>query len=219
MLAAAVALVAAAARLPAQGFEGVMQFVTYENHSETPDTMTQITKGSKIRFEGMGRGGGAMIFDGANRIILMPEQKAYMDFPTDFGEREVAAAASKHMGSAVKTGKTETIAGIRCEDWHFKGTKPDGTPEEGDACIAKNAGLMINRLSGGMAGQYIAAAGPELAEAIRNGAGLMKVTTNGKLSFEAVKAQASSVPDAMFVPPADYKKMDMSGMRKPRHKP
>ena len=218
VLVAAGALIAAPAPLSAQRFEGVMQFVSYEGHSDQPDTITQMTKGSKLRIEGMGRGGGAMIFDGNSRIIIMPEQKAYMDMPANLGEREATAEASKHRGTAERTGKTETIAGITCEDWHFKGTKSDGTPEEGDACVAKGAGMMINRLSGGMAGRYFDAAGPAFAEAMKNGAGLMKVTTNGKLSFVAVKAQATSVPDAMFAPPPDYTKMDMSHMGG-RHKP
>jgi hypothetical protein len=218
VLAAAGALFAASARLSAQRFDGVMQFLSYQGHSDTPDTITQITKGSKIRIEGMGKGG-AMVFDGVNRIIIIPEQKAYMDFPADFGEREATAEASKHKGTAERTGKTETIAGITCDDWHFKGTKADGTPEEGDACIAKGAGMMINQLSGGMAARYFSAAGPAFAEAVKNGAGVMKVTTNGKLDFVAVKAQSTSVPDAMFVAPPGYTKMDMSGMPGPRRKP
>ena len=217
VLAAAGALIAVPAHLSAQRFEGVMQFVSYESHSGQPDTITQMTKGSKLRIEGMGRAG-ALIFDGNSRIIIIPEQKAYMDMPADLGEREATAEASKHKGTAERTGKTETIAGITCEDWHFKGAKADGTPEEGDACVAKGAGMMINQLSGGMAGRYFKAAGPEFAEAVKNGAGVMKVTTNGKLSFVAVKAQATSVPDAMFAPPPDYTKMDMSQMGRP-HKP
>jgi hypothetical protein len=32
-----------------------------------------------------------------------------------------------------------------------------------------------------------------------------------------VKAQATSVPDAMFAPPADYTKMDMGKMGRPPH--
>jgi hypothetical protein len=78
--------------------------------------------------------------------------------------------------------------------------------------------MMINQLSGGMAGRYFKAAGPEFAEAVKNGAGVMKVTTNGKLSFVAIKAERSSVPEAMFRAPPDYTKMDLSHMGG-RHKP
>jgi copper(I)-binding protein len=218
-LAAACVLATASARLSAQGFDGVIQFASYENHSDHPDTMTQITKGSKIRFEGMGRNGGAMIMDGTNRIILIPERKQYMNMPANVGEHAAAAEASKHRGTAERTGKTETIAGIPCEDWHYKGTRSDGTPEEGEACVAKGAGLMINRLSGGMAGHVFTAGGEAFAEAIRSGAGIMKVTNNGKISFVAVNAKATSVPDAMFAPPPDYTKMDMGSMRGPPRKP
>jgi hypothetical protein len=207
----------AAARLPAQQFDGVMQFVSYEGHSDRPDTMTQITKGSKIRFEGMGKRGGAMIFDGTNRIILLPDQKAYMNMPDNFGADAADAEMAKHHGTAAPTGKTETIAGIPCADWHYKGTKADGSPEEGEACIAKGAGMMVNRLSGGMAGKYFDAGGQAFADVMKSGAGVMKVTNNGKVSFVAVKAQATSVPDAMFAPPADYTKMDMGKMGRPPH--
>ncbi len=115
----------------------------------------------------------------------------------------------------MKTGKIENVAGIPCENWHYKGTKEDGTPEEGDACVAKGAGMMINRLSGGLAGVYFASAGQAFADAMKNGGGIMKVTENGKIAFVAVSVKATSVPDAMFAPPADYKKMSMPGMGKP----
>jgi Domain of unknown function (DUF4412) len=217
VLATAGALIAGPAHLFAQRFEGVMQFVSYEGHSDQPDTITQMTKGSKVRIEGMGRAG-AMIFDGNSRIIIMPEQKAYMDMPANLGEREADAEASKRKGTAERTGKTETIAGITCEDWHYKGTKSDGTPEEGDACVAQGAGMMINKISGGMVGRHFNFAGPAFSEAMKNDAGVMKVTTNGKLSLVAIKAERTSVPEAIFTPPPDYTKMDMSQMGRP-HKP
>jgi Domain of unknown function (DUF4412) len=215
-LAAACLLAAASSRLAAQGFDGVIQFVSYENHPEHPDTMTQITKGNKLRMEGMGRGG-AMIMDGTSRIIILPEQKQYVELPMNLGAKE-AASASKHHGVAVKTGKTETVAGIPCEDWHYKGTDEDGTAQEGDVCVAKGAGLMISRLAGGMTENMFNEGGPAFNEAMKNGGGLMKATNNGKISFVAVKAQATSVPDAMFAPPSGYTKMDMSQMARP-HKP
>lgn len=218
-LAIACLLTATATRLSAQGFNGVIQFLSYEGHPDAPDTMTQITKGSKIRFEGMGDQGGAMIMDGDKRIILLPDQKKWIAMPANFGGKETAEESIKHRGTAVKTGKIETIAGIPCEDWHYKGTKDDGTPEEGDACIAKGAGVMINRLSGGMVGKMFSAGGQGLAEAMKNGGGIMKITDKGRVVLVAVKAQATSVPDAMFLPPAGYTEMTMPGMGGRPHKP
>ncbi|MBK5187284.1 MAG: DUF4412 domain-containing protein [Gemmatimonadaceae bacterium] len=214
-LAAACLLATASTRLAAQGFDGVIQFVSYEDHGDQPDTMTQITKGSKIRFEGMGKGGGAMIMNGSERIILIPEQKAYMEMPMNMA-READNAAAKQHGTATKTGKIENVAGIPCEEWHYKGSDEAGKSEEGDACVAKGAGLMINRLSGGMMAHFFTSGGQAFSEALMNGGGIMKVTSNGKLSFIAVHAQATSVPDAMFSPPPGYTKMDMSHMGRPR---
>jgi hypothetical protein len=210
-------LAAGGARVAAQQFDGVIQFVSYENDRSAPDTLTQITKGSKIRFEGMGKGeeGGAMIMDGTNRIILIPSQKMWMNMPASL-DKEAAREMSKQHGIAVKTGKMETIAGIPCEDWHYKGAKDDGTVEEGDACVAQGAGMMIHRLSGGLAGNYFNAGGQAFADAMKNGGGIMKVTENGKIAIVAVRAQKTSVPDAMFLPPPDYKKLSMPGMGGPR---
>jgi hypothetical protein len=217
-LAAACLVATASSRLTAQGFDGVIQFVSYEDHPSQPDTMTQTTKGSKLRIEGMGRHGGAMIMNGASRIVILPEQKQYMELPANLGAKEAARASIKHHGVAMKTGKTETIAGIPCEDWHYKGTSAEGKPEEGDACVAKGAGLMINRLAGGISQHVFDAGGQEFNDAINNGGGIMKVVENGTVTFLAVKAQASSVPDAMFEPPAGYTKMDLSQMGR-SHKP
>lgn len=216
-VAAACLLVTASPRLTAQGFNGVMQFVSYENHPDQPDTITQVTKGSKTRMEGMGRGG-MMIMNGTSRIIILPEQKQYMELPMNFGDKAGERESAKHRGVAEKTGKTETIAGIKCDDWHYKGTSSDDKPEEGDACIAQGAGLMIGRLAGGVTRHLFGAGGKEFNDAISNGGGIMKVTENGKVTLIAVKAQETSVPDAMFAPPSGYTKMDMSQMAMP-HKP
>lgn len=216
--AAACLLATAAPRLSAQGFDGVIQFVSYENHPEHPDTIMQMTKGNKLRMEGLGREGGAMIMNGTSRVIILPEQKQYMEMPMNFGERDAARESSKHHGVAVKTGKSETVAGIPCEDWHYKSADDEGKVSEGDVCVAQGTGLMLNRLAGGIAARMFDEGGQAFNEAMKNGGGIMKATKNGKLAFTAVKVQATSVPDAMFAPPADYTKLDMSQMARP-HKP
>jgi hypothetical protein len=215
--AAACLLATAAPRLSAQGFDGVIQFVSYEDHPEQPDTLTQMTKGNKLRIEGMGRGG-VMIMNGTSRIVVIPEQKQYVELPMNLGGKEAARESAKRHGVAVKTGKTESVAGIPCEDWHYKGTDNDGKATEGDVCVSKGAGLMINRLAGGAGEHMFEEVGAAFSEAMKNGGGIMKATNNGKLAFTAVKAQATSLPDAMFAPPAGYTKMDMSQMARP-HKP
>ena len=217
LLAAACLLATAAPRLLAQGFDGVIQFVSYENHPEHPDTMTQMTKGNKLRIEGMGKGG-VMIMNGTSRIVVIPERKQYVELPVDFAKKDATREAAKVHGVAAKTGKTETVAGIPCEDWHYKGTDDEDKPTEGDVCVSKGAGLMFNRLAGGMSERMFEKVGPAFNDAMKNGGGILKATENGKLVFLAVKAQATSLPDAMFAPPAGYSKMDMPQMAMP-HKP
>ena len=75
---------------------------------------------------------------------------------------------------------------------------------------------MVSRLAGGMMEHMFEEGGPAFNEAMKNGGGLLKATNNGKVAFIAVKAQATSLPDAMFAPPAGYTKMDMSQMAMPR---
>jgi hypothetical protein len=214
-LAAACLFAIATPQLHAQHFDGVIQFVSYEKDSEQADTVTQMTKGDKLRMEGMGHAG-AIIMNGSNRIIIIPERKQYVEMPMDLGRKDGAREAAKHHGVAVRTGKTESIAGIPCEDWHYKGTDDDGKAEEGDVCVARGAGLMVSRLAGGMMEHMFEEGGPAFNEAMKNGGGLLKATNNGKVAFIAVKAQATSLPDAMFAPPAGYTKMDMSQMAMPR---
>jgi hypothetical protein len=201
----------------AQGFQGVMQFVSYERDSGAPDTLTQMTKGSKIRIEGMGMRGGAMIMNGNTRIILMPEQKQYMIMPMTSDKADRVAKEKKN-GVAVRTGKTETVAGIPCEVWHYTAKDDEGKPDTGDACLAKGAGFMVNRLAGDNMAQYFSEGGAAFGEALASGMGIMKVVSNGKVELIAIRAQASSLPDAMFAAPADYKPLDLSkmgGMHKP----
>jgi hypothetical protein len=59
------------------------------------------------------------------------------------------------------------------------------------------------------------AGGQAFNEALNKGGGILKVTNNGKVSMLAVKAQATSLPDGMFAPPAGYTKLDMSQMGRP----
>jgi hypothetical protein len=218
-LAAACLLVTSAAPLAAQGFDGVIKFVNYNDDGNAPDTMVQMTKGSKVRFEGMGKeGGGAMIMDGDKRIVLMPERKQYMVMVNKMSEHE-PPKSERTKGTAVRTGKTETVAGIPCEVWHYTGTKHDGTPESGDACLSKGVGFMLNRLAGGRMAQFFTEGSQAFSEALASGMGVMKVTTNGKVQLVAVKVQATSVPDAMFSPPSDYTVLDVSKMGGMRKKP
>jgi hypothetical protein len=208
-------LVTTTPRLAAQ-YNGVIQFVSYNDHDGAPDTIVQMTKGSSLRFENMGGHGGAMIMKGNTRTIMMPDRKQYMDWPAEMDSKAVEREASKRHGTAEKTGKTETIAGIPCDDWHYKSTDDDGKTAEGEVCVSHGAGLMVTRMAGPMLKRVFSGGGEAFNEALNSGGGILKVTKNGKVQLLALNAQATTVPDAMFSPPADYTKLDMSQMGKMR---
>lgn len=210
-LTAACLLATTAAPLAAQGFEGAIQFVSYERKSGTPDTMTQISKGSKIRLEGM-QHGGAFIMDGDKRIVLMPDRKQYVVMPASMMDEN--PTIKQRTGNAEDTGKSATVAGVKCEIWHYSGTRDDGTPQTGDACLAPGTGLMVGKFMGRHMPQYFTG-GKALSEALMKGMGVMQATENGKVVFTAIAVKPTAVPDAMFAPPPDYKAMDMSSMGRP----
>jgi hypothetical protein len=188
----------------AQTFEGVTQFVNYQTaNSEHPDTITQIVKGSKTRMEGFGHGS-AMIMTADKMIMIDTPNKQYVEAPMDAKD---VAASSDRKGSAMKTGKTESVAGVTCEDWHYKTADDDGNAEEGDACLAKGAGVMLGSLAKGGMMKMLTEGGPAFNDAIHNGSGIMKATTNGKVTLLVIRTKASPVPDAMFLPPAGFKKV------------
>jgi hypothetical protein len=203
-LAVASLIATTTSQVRAQSFEGVTQFVNYETaNSERPDTITQIVKGVNTRMEGIGHGS-AMIMTASKMIMIDTPNKQYVEAPLDAKD---FAASSGRKGSATKTGKTESIAGVTCDDWHYKATNDDGEAEEGDACIAKGAGVMLGSLARGGMMKMLTEGGTAFNDAIHNGSGIMKATTNGKVTLLVLRTKASPVPDAMFLPPAGFKKV------------
>jgi hypothetical protein len=204
-LAVASLLATTTTQLRAQTFEGVTQFVNYESaNSEHPDTITQIVKGMKTRMEGVGHGS-TLIMTADKMYMIDTPNKQYVEAPLD--AKDVAEMSTGKKGSATKTGKTESVAGITCEDWHYKATNDDGEAEEGDACIAKGAGVMMGNMAKGGMMKMLTEGGTAFNDALHSGSGIMKATTNGKVTLLVIKSKASPIPDAMFVPPAGFKKV------------
>jgi hypothetical protein len=205
---AACLLAATAVPVAAQGFDGVMKFVVRQETGSAADTLTQFTKGSKVRFEGMGSGG-ALISDGNHWFTLLPGTKHYMVVPA---MKQEGPELGRQNGTAVKTGKMETVAGISCEVWHFTGMKDSQTTESGDACLAKGAGLMVGRMTVNDMGRQFNAAGLAYNQARSSGMGVLRVTTNGRVMLEAFKAEARSVADETFKAPPGYTAITTAGL-------
>ena len=200
---AVLSLVAApSSRLAAQGFEGV---IVFEVHLfGPPNTVTQMTKGSKIRIEGMGGPSNVMILNADKIITLDVAQKKYSVRGVD--DLRPISASEKHSASAVRTGKIENVAGVLCEVWHFKKIHPGEQPEESDVCVSKSMGFGFYRMIGGAAAGYYDAGSQAFTDAMTKGSGgIMRNSQNGSNQIVAVKVEAKSIPDAMFAPPSDYK--------------
>lgn len=206
-----IALLAAAASLAqAQAaFEGSVAMKVTGDDGKAND-VAYLVKGSKIRMEmSAGRGEQAvMIFDLTDRkmLILMSEQKMYM-------EQSVAAAADAASDKAStatikRTGKTETIAGYKCE--HVMVIDAEVTA---DVCVASGFGTFRMPSAGGRRG-------PPKAEAWEGALGEsgfpLKVQKGDKVTMEVTKIDKKSLDAALFAPPEGFTKMDMGSMMRRR---
>ena len=197
------------APLAAQRFEGTIRFVANAGGEAQADTFTQVSKGSSLRW-------GPLIDDDSIRYLLIPQRKQYLEMSGESRGYSDVILLPKN-GHISQSNITDTVAGIPCERWHYAGTNRDGSADVSDTCITINAGLMLNR-QGGHTALYFAAGGYSFRDLYRFDTGILKVTQNGKTTFEVVSAQQMSTPDSAFVPPRKYTRLTASQMQS-EHKP
>jgi hypothetical protein len=247
-LARIVSLLTLCGALPARvstaqtGFNGVITFKTTSSSGRT-DTVKQLTKDRRLRLEGFGGQGGAMIIDkGAGRIMLIqPEQKQYMSM-TEADAKQMQAmmgpmlermkrqqGAPKGQLRFAKTGRTEVVAGVRCEIYRGQFDDPEmDQKQEGEACLAPGVGFALGDLMSSTSMLMGGGRGPDEFEQYRElvgtNQGILKAgrLEHGQLrtELEAIAIEKGSVPDSMFAPPAGYTEvrmadMLMKGMKRP----
>lgn len=209
--------------LSAQGLkEGEATFVTRSSRTKS-DTIVQLSKGRQMRIDGMdGRNQGSIIIDGerkrvivldagSKKAMIMTERDAKQveglaaAFGVDSDKRRTAERADKP--TITKTGRMETVGGVRCEVIRVTTTRHDRT-EEGDACVAKGVGFGI---FDAMASVPIKGAAGELERyrsIVGPGMGLVKATTmkDGKplTVLELLAFKDRDVPASAFEIPAGY---------------
>jgi hypothetical protein len=213
-------------------FEGVIAFKMSGSDGDKPDTMVQTTKGNNIKIEGMGHEKGAVIFDAAKRRMLMvqPSEKQYvvtteedmqqMNMMTQAAMQKFAKKGADDDEDNAKvsfgpTGRTETVAGVKCQVWHGT-TIREGKKDEGEACIADGVGFAAFNV---MNNPMLAPRGKgakimeEYRKLIGPNKGVIKVVEfkEGKphTSMEAIKIQRLPISEAAFEPPAGYKEVNM----------
>ena len=209
----------AAAPLAAQGVDGTIWFTSSRGNGEV-DTLVQYTRGSLIRLETHGAHGGegmgAAIIDSKAQTltIMMPSRKMYMVTPI----KPPSAAMQKKVGdiSFVKTGQTETVAGVSCDVYHVSRTADDGKKREGDACFAKGVGLRIGQIFSSFTGAAsLGLNNAAYQQLTSQDMHILKATglsdKGEKDELVAIKIDRSSPPSSMFTAPSDYTKMEMPG--------
>jgi hypothetical protein len=223
-LAAASALAAAPLRLSAQGFEGVVTY-TMNPTSTQPGTMVYQVKGTKVRadvsnLKGGPPGGMYVLMDASvgKMTSVMPAQKVYMTVDMKaMGEQMKQRDPGNRAGKITKTGKTETIAGHKCEHYLI------GERQDTDMCAAKGLGVF---LGGGAGGPGILASlpgGEAYEQFAKDGFLPLKVTSlkSGKevVVMEATSVEKKKLDDGLFAVPAGYTEVDMGKMMQQRQKP
>jgi hypothetical protein len=238
----AAVLVAGAAAAPrplaAQtGFDGVITFVRQQG-SGKPDTVVQTTKGHKLRFDGFGPDSGSMIIDNDAKLIMMVDarKQQYITMTQDDMKQMQAmmgpmmersrqrrnAEGKRGSFKFTPTGKSETVAGVKCQVWHGQYVDKDGDKDEGDACVAEGVGFALAELTYANPMLSMGASSAtepleQFRELVGGNKGIMKAsrTTKGgqvERELEATKVERKSVADDAFKPPAGYKEVRMGDM-------
>ena len=205
----ALALLLLAAAPAAAQFEGVVTFRTTDQDGKTNDMQFQV-KGDLARVDMPGAG--YMVVDGASGRMLsvMDERKMYTVL-------DMAAMAQGPLQEEMKAakvtslGKSETIAGRKCELWRAENTTRGSVTE---MCLARGMGNFAMGESG-----RLAFGSAEWQKALKGGAFPLRTvttttTTNGTQtsSMVATKIEAKKLDAVSFEPPKGYQKLDIGAM-------
>ena len=232
----------------AQRFQGMIRFTIHDEDGKTTE-VTQFAAPGRSSFMAMeqGKAGGGMIVDSSagTMTFVNGEDKSYTvlnlammqgmmqgmagmmkNMPHDQNDAAGEGARGGPKGTLTATGRSEVVAGIRCQVYAYDGTD-EGKHETGEVCLAKGAGMMVGgetpQVMPGLMGQRmretmqqrLAEWGP-LGGMLAQGYGILKGTNyeNGKLkgSMEVTAFQPGAPPASAFQPPAGYKAKSMSQM-------
>jgi hypothetical protein len=205
MIRPALLLMLTAAPLAAQAsFEGAVS-LTFTKNDGTPMLMNYLVKEGKIRTDLTGQRGEqmAMVFDHANRkmTMIMNSQRMYLE--RDLSEKTSPSAPREGTAhkAIVRTGRTEMIAGYRCE--HITVTEDDGSVI--DACVTSELGGFTLALGGSPVSapqqpSWVSQLGPIFP---------LRVKRGDKVILEVTKIEKKSLDRGLFEPPADFRKLDL----------
>jgi hypothetical protein len=191
-------------------FEGKVTFeVSDEGQNQQ---ISYFVKGNKFLIQpesGEAAGQGSMIYDGDKKamIIIMTEQKMYMEMPIDATD-EISKSESVGPDYFVKTGNSQNVMGYSCDEFEFK-----DEDRKGLALMTKELGsfLFMDNPEGGGNSQW-------QKEIMNEGYFPMLVkeeNSSGELEtvFKVIDLELMKLDDKMFSAPPGYKKFDMPNMQ------
>ena len=232
---AALCVSGAPAVLRAQGgFEGVITFRGTDDDGKT-NTVVQTSKGHKVKIESGGEDShGAMILDGDSKSMTMidaREHKAMVMTQQDMEQMASMMGPMMHKNTEAQkpdfevsfapTGRSETVAGVKCDVWHGY-TVQDGKKHEGEVCMADGVGLaLFDMMANNPFMRQNRALNPEYEQFKKLASGgkrLLKITKieNGKATteLEATNVEKRSVSDAELAVPPGYEVQTMGDVMK-----
>ena len=168
---------------------------------------------------------GGMIFNADTKkgYVVMPERKIYMELSETSFEKTAEHLRDMKF-EIVRTGKTDTVAGYRCEIFQTK-SKETGKIR-GEACAAKglaNMGAFMG-LNRGAAANVSGEFSREVQQLIKEGYFLLRMVRKDedgseKMRMEATSVEKKKLDNSLFLPPADYTKFDVNAMKDKRNSP
>ena len=191
-------------------FQGKVTFEVTEGSQN--QKLSYFVKGNKFLIEpadGKALGQGSMIYDGDKKtmIVIMNEQKMYMEMPID-PMNEMSKGETSGDDYFIKTGNSQDVLGYSCDEFEFKEEENKGL-----ALMTKELGafLFMEDPEGGENSQW-------QKEIMSEGYFPMLVkqeNSSGELEtvFKVVDLKKMNLEDKMFSAPPGYTKFDMPNMQ------
>lgn len=220
----------------AQTFEGVVHYTIRDDEGKTTE-IVQASRHGKLRIGTIenGRESGMIMDSIAGTVTFVDGRKqTYTTISRQMmeqmrgmtrGMRRQADRSNddeRPAGKVTRTGRSETVAGVRCDVWTYDGME-DGKHVTGEACLAKGVGMLSNGgLGFGLMGEEGRQAMQEryrdwgeIGNLMAQGYGILKASSmrDGKPagSIEVTAIERGAPSDAQFQPPAGYKQQSMMG--------
>ncbi len=185
----------------AVSFEGEVDYHVLSQGKQDQD-VHYLVNGSKIRLDVLSQGHlQSLLMDltTSKMVMLMPEQKMVVDMAAPDGKDDLKAEAK---GKVTRTGKTGEILGKKVEEWLYEG-------QDGKASIWAVQGMGRFRTAFSKNAWAAAVKAKDLFP--------LKVVYRDKsgksdMTMTATRIEEKKPEDRLFQVPADYKKMDATGM-------